>query len=221
MQRLVLLQNQTGTKVGKSEFADVKGLAWSYFRVRSSSSALSGWKRPIMRRREDFGIWGTEKEGNAHIRSTYIIYRRGERHSSGKKSLLGHALDQCAQCERVVTNVLKRKCELETHGNDQGAERCVQFSIAFRKEIKNKLDAATKHIISCAEEFMGPKHEVNVSEANSMGVQYGIWCNITQRPFRMKVSPSLFKLTSKFVRSLLCSNIHKCRLSSSRLLVSP
>ena len=104
-----------------------------------------------------------------------------------KKTLLGHALGQCAQCEEVVGNILKRKCELETQGALEEAERCVQFSILFRKEISIKLDDATKHIISCSEEFMGPKHEVNVSEANAMDVQYGIWCNITQRPFRMRV----------------------------------
>ena len=125
--------------------------------------------------------------------STHSSFQRAHHHSEKKgakkkkKTLLGHALGQCAQCEKVVGNILKRKCELETQGALEEAERCVKFSILFRKEISIKLDDATKHIISCSEEFMGPKHEVNVSEANAMGVQYGIWCNITQRPFRMRV----------------------------------
>eukprot|EP00948_MAST-09A_sp_MAST-9A-sp1_P000693 g693.t1 len=119
----------------------------------------------------------------------------GERNNSN----LSQAIDDCQSCKTVIDRLEARLCSLiEDYNNEEKLDTvtkahrvCSAMLERFQSAQLQKLDDATGHILRFSDSFFNTsnnaKSDNSITEASeAVGINYGMWCNKWQRPFRLK-----------------------------------
>mmetsp|Transcript_45228 Transcript_45228/g.89000 ORF Transcript_45228/g.89000 Transcript_45228/m.89000 type:complete len:724 (-) Transcript_45228:118-2289(-) len=105
---------------------------------------------------------------------------------------LGEALTGCLYTEALASEVMTVMADADARREFERVKQCEQLCRRMRETSKAKLDTATLHIVSNADEFVNADGLVLLTEGRG-GLSVGIWANVNTKSFRGALKPLAFK----------------------------